>query len=57
MTALTVDGVQYGSKCEYVRYLLETSPESLLSDSDIARLADVKPQTVRRQKEIMLGLR
>ena len=57
MTALTVDGVQYRSKCEYVRYLLEKSPETMLTDSDIARLAGVAPQTVRRQKEFLLGLR
>lgn len=57
MKTLTVDGITYKSRCEYVRYLLETSPESHLTDSDIARLAKVRPQTVRRQKEFMLGLR
>lgn len=57
MKAFKVDGVTYRSKCAYVRDLLKGSHESLLTDSDIARLAKVTPQTVRRQKEFLLGLR
>ena len=56
MKALKADGITYSSSAEYVRYLLEDSPKTGLTDSDIARLAKVSPQTVYATKMKMLGL-
>ena len=56
MKARIVDGVQYRSNAAYAKYLLETSPENGLTDSDIARLAKITPQTVYAIKRKMLSL-
>ena len=54
MKARIVDGITYRSNSDYAKYLLETSHETGLSDSDIARMAKITPQTVYAIKRKML---
>lgn len=51
-----VDGITYRSNSEYAKYLLETSPETGMTNSDIARMAKITPQTVYAIQQKMLGL-
>lgn len=54
MKARKVDGVSYRSNSDYAKYLLLNSNKTLLTDSDIARMAKIKPQTVHAIKMKML---
>jgi len=56
MKARIVDGIKYRSNSDYAKYLLETSHETGLSDSDIARMAKITPQTVYAIKRKMLAI-
>jgi len=53
MKALKVLGTTYTSKSAFVRALLEDAGD-VMSDTDIARMAGVKPQTVYAVKMKMV---
>ena len=57
MKARIVDGIAYRSNSSYAKYLLENAHQTGLTDSDIARMANITPQTVHLIKVTMLGLR
>jgi hypothetical protein len=56
MKARIVDGIKYRSNSDYAKYLLKNSHETGLSDSDIARMAKITPQTVHSIKNKMLTI-
>ena len=56
MKARMIGGVKYKSRSAYVKELLELSSYTGMTDSEIAREAKVRPQTVNRIKNTMLGL-
>jgi len=56
MKTLKVDGISYRSNSSYAKYLLENAHETGLTDSDIARMAKITPQTVHAIKRKMLAI-